>query len=102
MWWLSFRGGGAAIMNATSLAHARMLSVIANHGRPSTFVEGYLIDPQIAKFLPDRRIGQKLSPAEAEEFRLFLSTNPRKHFSSEPVREAKIEMRDRNRSRAIW
>jgi hypothetical protein len=88
MWWLSFRGGGAAIMNATSLAHARMLSVIANHWRPSAFVEGYLIDARIAKFLPDACIGRKLSPVEAEEFRQFLNTNPRKHFSK-PVQKAK-------------
>jgi hypothetical protein len=80
MWWLSFRGGGAAIMNASSLAHTRMLSVIASHWRPSAFVEGYQIDSELAKFLPDTCIGRKLSPAEAEEFRLFLDTNPRKHL----------------------
>jgi hypothetical protein len=88
MWWLSFRGGGVAIMNATSLAHARMLSAIANHWRPSAFVDAYLIDPKLAKFLPDACIGRKLSPAEAEEFRQFLNTNPRKHFSK-PVQKAK-------------
>ena len=36
MWWLSFLGGGVAIMEATSLAHARLLAVVNGFGRASS------------------------------------------------------------------
>jgi hypothetical protein len=52
MWWLSFLGGGVAIMEATSLAQARLLAVVNGLGRASHFVEGYSINPDLAALIP--------------------------------------------------
>jgi hypothetical protein len=48
MWWLSFLGGGVVIMEAASLAQARLIAVVNGFGRASQFVEGYPIDAQLA------------------------------------------------------
>ena len=56
MWWLSFLGGGVAIMEATSLAQARLLAVVNGLGRASQFVEGYSINPDLAALIPDGSI----------------------------------------------
>ena len=52
MWCLSFLGGGVAIMEATSLAQARLLAVVNGLGRASQFVEGYSINPDLAALIP--------------------------------------------------
>jgi hypothetical protein len=36
MWWLSFLGGDVAIMEAASLAHARLLAAMNDLGRVSS------------------------------------------------------------------
>jgi hypothetical protein len=67
MWWLSFLGGGVAIMEATSLAQARLLAVVNGLGRASQFVEGYSINPDLATLIPDDSIGRILTPLEARK-----------------------------------
>jgi hypothetical protein len=76
MWWLAFEDGSAAIVVATSLAQARLLAVIDGLGRASALVEGYEIDADFLQFIPDNRIGEKLSKIEAVEVlrRLKLAT----------------------------
>jgi hypothetical protein len=67
MWWLSFLGGGVAIMEATSLAQARLLAVVNGLGRASQFVEGYSINPDLAALIPDDSIGRILTSLEARK-----------------------------------
>jgi hypothetical protein len=76
MWWLAFEDGSAAIVVATSLAQARLLAVINGLGRASALVEGYEIDANFLQFVPDNRIGKKLSKIEVDEVlgRLKLAT----------------------------
>jgi hypothetical protein len=66
-WWLSLRGGSAAIVEAESLAHARLLAVVNDMGRASHFTDGYPIDPHLLERIPEELIERKLSPAEANE-----------------------------------
>ena len=44
MCWLSFLGSGVVIVEAASLAQARLLAVVNGFGPASQFVEGYPID----------------------------------------------------------
>jgi hypothetical protein len=66
-WWLSLRSGSAAIVEAESLAHARLLAVVNDMGRASHFTDGYPIDPHLLELIPEELIERKLSPAEASE-----------------------------------
>jgi len=66
-WWLSSRGGCAAIVEAESLAHARLLAVVNDMGRASHFTDGYPIDPHLLELIPEELIERKLSSAEAGE-----------------------------------
>ena len=52
MWCLSFRDGAVAVLEATSLAQARLLAVANGLGRASQFVEGYSINPDLAALIP--------------------------------------------------
>jgi hypothetical protein len=45
MWWLTFLHGGVAIIEASSLTHARALAAAHGLGRVSHFGEGHFIDP---------------------------------------------------------
>jgi len=45
MWWLSFRGGCAAIIKASSLAHARILATLNDPGQVSRFLKAILSVP---------------------------------------------------------
>jgi hypothetical protein len=65
-WWLSLRGGGAAIVEAESMVHARLLAVVNDIGRASHFTDGYPIDPHLLERIPHELIERKLSPAEAD------------------------------------
>ena len=58
MWWLSFLGGGVVIMEAASLAQARLLAVVNGFGRASQFVEGYPIDAQLGHITIRRKTGR--------------------------------------------
>jgi hypothetical protein len=66
-WWLSLRGGSAVIVEAESLAHARLLAVVNDMGRPSLFTDGYPIDPHLMELIPEELIERKLSPTQADE-----------------------------------
>jgi hypothetical protein len=65
-WWLSLRGGSAVIVEAESMAHARLLAVVNDMGRASHFTDGYPIDPHLLELIPEELIERKLSPAEAD------------------------------------
>jgi hypothetical protein len=65
-WWLSLRGGGAAIVEAESMAHARLLAVVNDIGPASHFTDGYSIDPHLVELIPPELIERKLSPSEAD------------------------------------
>jgi hypothetical protein len=53
MWWLTFLGGDVVIIEATSLAHARLLAALNKLGRASHFAQGHSISPELAA-LPER------------------------------------------------
>ena len=78
MWWLSFLGGGVVIIEAASLAHARLLAVVNGFGRASQFVEGYPIDAQLAARVPDHSFGRILTPGEARPLLKLIKYGPRK------------------------
>jgi hypothetical protein len=65
MWWLSFRDGTAVIIEATSLAHARMLAVVHQIGRVSQFADGYLLSPDLAALIPNDSVDRLLSRDDA-------------------------------------
>jgi hypothetical protein len=67
MWWLSFRGGCAAIIKASSLAHARILATLNDPGQVSRFSEGYSIRADQAALIPANSIGRTLSPVEVRQ-----------------------------------
>jgi hypothetical protein len=81
MWWLSFRGGGG-VMEAASLAHARLLAALNELGRASHFVEGYSINPDLAAPIPDDSIGRMLAPVEARELAKLLKYGPQKDVAN--------------------
>jgi hypothetical protein len=53
MWWLSFVGGGGVIVEAVSLAQARLLAAANGLGRASQFAEARRIAQNFAG-LPDQ------------------------------------------------
>jgi hypothetical protein len=61
------RGGSAVIVEAESLAHARLLAVVNDMGRASHCTDGYPIDPHLLELIPEERIERNLSSAEAGE-----------------------------------
>ena len=67
MWWLQFEEGNAAIVAATSLVQARLLAASQGLGRASKFLEGYPIDAEFLRFIPNYLIGKELSKEEANE-----------------------------------
>jgi hypothetical protein len=77
MWWLSFPEG-AVIIEAASLAHARLLAAQCAFSRASQFVEGYPISPDLAARVPGNSIGRMLSSVEARELVKLLKYGPQK------------------------
>ena len=67
LWWLSFRGGSAVIIEGELITHARVLAVANELGRASQFDDGYAIDPDLAESIPEDFIWRKLSPKEASD-----------------------------------
>jgi hypothetical protein len=67
LWWLTFRGGTAVIVEADSLVHARLLAAVNELGRASQFHEGYPIDANLAAKIPDELIWRMLSREDAGE-----------------------------------
>jgi len=61
MWWLSFCDGSAAVIEAMSLLHARMLAAVHKIGRVGQFVDGYELSPELEALIPEDCIGRLLS-----------------------------------------
>src|ERR1700693_3924154 len=61
MWWITFRDGTAVIIEAASLAHARMLAAVHQLGRVAQFAAGYRLSPELAAMVPDDCVGRLLS-----------------------------------------
>jgi hypothetical protein len=72
MWLLSFKDAGAAIIEAESMAHARLLVAMKGLVRASHFVEGCQIDPEYIPLIPGEAIGRRLSADEAHELLMLL------------------------------
>jgi hypothetical protein len=77
LWWLSFPEGEAVIMEASSLAQARLLAVANGLGRASQFVEGYPIDALLAARVPDHSVGRILTREEARRLLKIIKYGPR-------------------------
>ncbi len=77
MWWLSFSDGGVVIINAASLAHARLLAAANGLGRASHFIEGNLIDTERLPPIPQEFIGRVLSPIDARQLLEILNRSDR-------------------------
>lgn len=78
MWWLSFPEG-VVIIEAASLAHARLLAAQCAFNRASQFIEGYPINPDLAALVPGHSIGRMLSPIEVREVIKLLKYGPQKY-----------------------
>jgi hypothetical protein len=72
MWLLSFKDTGAAIIEAESMAHARLLVAVKGLVRASHFVEGCQIDPVYIPLIPGEAIGRRLSADEAHDLLMLL------------------------------
>jgi hypothetical protein len=69
VWWISFLDGSVFIVQASSLAHARMLAALHGVGRVGHFVEGHFIDDERAAVIPQKFIGRMLSSHAARQIR---------------------------------
>jgi hypothetical protein len=87
MWWLSFFGGDVVIIEAASLAHARLLAALNELGRASHFAEGHSISSELAALIPDNFLRRKLSRTETRQLLKLLE--PGKCVTS-PNSEPKI------------
>jgi hypothetical protein len=72
MWLLSFKDTGAAIIEAESMAHARLLVAMKGLVRASHFVEGCQIDPGYIPLIPAEAVGRRLSADEAHDLLMLL------------------------------
>jgi len=79
MWWLSFRYGNVVVIEASSLAHARLLAAQNGLGRASHFMDGHFIDPVRATPVPNEYVGRVLSPIEARQLMELLKYEPGEH-----------------------
>ncbi len=96
MWWLSFRDGGAVIISASSLAHARLLAARNGLGRASNFVEGYFIDMERMSRIESEFVGRMLSPIEAMQVEEMLDRRPRDYTTDRRPEPAPKSPRHRN------
>jgi hypothetical protein len=86
MWLLSFRDTGAAIIEAESMAHARLLVAVKGLVRASHFVEGCQIDPEYIPLIPGEAIGRRLSAGEAHDLLMLLKRGlPRQDVKQIPA-----------------
>ena len=75
LWILSFGDRGAAIIEADSMAHARLRAAAKVLVRASSFMGGYQISPEFIPLIPDESIGQKLSLEDASELLEMIKTS---------------------------
>jgi hypothetical protein len=87
MWWLSFHGGDVVIIEAASLAHARLLAALNKLGRASHFAEGHSASPELAALIPNDFLRRTLSPTETRQLLKLLE--PRKYVAP-PSPEPKL------------
>ena len=69
LWWLSFKGGTAAILRAETLVHGRLLAAADKVARAYLFDAGFQVDPEFEQMIPDELVGQALSRDEATDLR---------------------------------
>ena len=65
MWWITFRDGSAVVLEASSLAHARIFAAVHQLGRVAQFAAGYRLSPELAAMVPDDCVGRLLSRDDA-------------------------------------
>jgi hypothetical protein len=79
LWLLSFKDRGAAIIEAESMAHARLLVAVKGLVRASHFVDGCQIDPEYVPLIPSESTGRRLSADEAHELLMLLRRESPRH-----------------------
>jgi len=71
LWWLSYRYGesplGVAIIEASSLDHARMLAAIDGIDAGLSFIDGHMLDDEQSAMVVSGEIGRFLFRPQAEE-----------------------------------
>jgi hypothetical protein len=69
MWWINFRRGseviGVAIIEASSIFHARTRLAVCGIGRPVDYSDGKEVDARCAALIPRNSLGRLLLPDEA-------------------------------------
>jgi hypothetical protein len=80
MWWLLFLGGRVVILEAVSLAQARLLAVANGLDRASQFVEGHSIHPDLAALIPVDSFGRILTPEKTRQLLKLMKYGPQKHI----------------------
>jgi hypothetical protein len=76
--WLTFRDGGAVIIEGESIIHARLLAAVNDLYQASHFVEGDPIDPALVEEIPQDFIWRSLSRQQASDMLRVLRDGPRK------------------------
>ena len=76
LWWLSFKGGTAAILRAETLVHGRLLAA-DKAARAYLFAAGFQIDPEFEQMIPDELIGRTLSRDETTDLLTWLRGDAR-------------------------
>jgi hypothetical protein len=93
MWLLSFKDTGAAIIEAESLTHARLLVAVKGLVRASHFVEGCQIDPEYIPLIPSESTGRRLSADEAHELLMLLKREmPRQSVKALPSPDTAVAL----------
>jgi hypothetical protein len=95
LWWLSFSGGGVVIMEAGSLAHARLLATMKDLGHPSHFTEGHAVSSELAALIPDDCTGRMLSRREVQELLELVRRGTRKHVANPGQQPEMVRSRHR-------
>jgi hypothetical protein len=84
LWWLSFKGGTAAILRAEALVHARLLAAADKVARAYLFDAGFQVDSEFEQMIPDANeccnVGI-VSPADSTS----ASRSPRTETSAHPA-----------------
>jgi hypothetical protein len=88
LWWLSFGGGTAVIMRAETLVHARLLAAVQEPGRARLFDDGFPVDPEFERMIPDDFIGPSLTRDEASDLLRLLGDGPRR-YGAKPSQNAR-------------
>jgi hypothetical protein len=86
LWMLSFGDHGSAIVEAESIAHARLRVAVKGLIRASLFVGGCQIDPEFIPLIPNESIGRKLTREHTSGLLELLKHGPpRREVIGPPV-----------------